>query len=61
MPTREEQWLVRAPDGTMATVLARTPLGALRRWIVKHPRVAGDVSLKLRGDTGEWIDYRVDR
>jgi hypothetical protein len=62
MPTREEQWLVRGPDGTMATVLARTAIGALRKWCVKHPRATGDVSVKIRGDdTDTWIDYNVNR
>ena len=62
MPEPEQAWLVRGPDGTMATVQARTAVGALKRWCVKHPRAVGEVSLKRRGDdTGGWIDYRVDR
>lgn len=62
MPAREEQWLVQGPDGQMATVLARTTLGALRKWCVRFPRARGDVSVKLRGDdTAEWTVYNVDR
>lgn len=62
MPSREEQFLIRGPDGTMATVLARTAVGALKRWCVAHPRAVGEVSVKRRGDdTDAWIDYRVDR
>ncbi len=63
MPTREQQYLVRGPDGTVATVNARSPLGAARRYLVRHPRTPRDseLSVKPRLVDEDWTTYKVER
>lgn len=56
---RKEAYLVRGPDGKMATVIAFSNRGAVNLFIVKHhPKRGGFVSVKPRG-RGNWTDYKV--
>lgn len=62
MPRSEEMYLLRTPGGQMATVMARSHVGALKRYLVQHPRMQpGIVSVKRRNTDEEWVEYRVDR
>ncbi len=55
-------YLVRGPDGQMATVIAHSVRGALKLWLAKHRPPAGSyVSVKLRGESGGWSDFKVTR
>ena len=56
-------YLVRGPDGTMSTVVAHSNRGALKLYLFKHPELQpGDfLSVKQRGATEDWTDYKVGR
>lgn len=58
---QEEQYLVRGPDGRMATVNAHSVRGALNLYLAKYRPADGSlVSVKPRGH-GDWADYKVTR
>ena len=63
MPTREDQYLIRRPDGTCVTVTARSLVGAIRRYVVKNPRTprGSELDVKLRTSDEAWVTYKVDR
>ena len=57
----KEQWLVRAPDGTMATVVAHSDRGAVKLYLYAYGRrlQPGDyISVQPRGH-GDWTDFKV--
>jgi hypothetical protein len=58
MPAKES-YLVRGPDGRMATIVAHSVRGALKLYLYKHRTMSGDlVSVKPRGH-GDWADFKV--
>lgn len=56
MPVKES-YLIRGPDGRMATVVAHSVRGALKIYLGKH-RQKGVVSVKVRGGDG-WNDFEI--
>lgn len=59
MSRKPQQFLVRGPDGRMATIVATSMRAALDQYIATHRTRKGDsVSVKPRGE-GDWTDYRV--
>ena len=57
----KESYLVRGPNGTMATVIAHSVRGALKLYLHKHRPAPGSfVSVKPRG-YGDWNDYKVTK
>lgn len=57
----EESYLVRGPDGRMATVISRSVRGALRYYLRQYrPPIGSFVSVKIRG-AGDWSDFKVTR
>ena len=60
MPTKET-YLVRGPDGRMASVTAHSVRGALNLYLTGKKLQSGSlVSVKPRGH-GEWADFKVTR
>lgn len=54
-------YLVRGPDGRMATVIAHSVRGAVKLYLHTRRLAQGSlVSVKPRGH-GEWVDYKVTR
>lgn len=57
----KHSYLVRGPSGTMATIIASSPRGAVNKYLAKYkPPVGGYVSAKQRGE-GDWHDFKVTR
>jgi hypothetical protein len=57
---REEQYLVRGPDGRMVTINARSLRGAMNEYLRNYkPPVGRQFSVKLRGGGGDWTHYDV--
>jgi len=55
-----DSYLVRGPDGRMATVVAHSVVGALKLYLHKNRLPKGSiVSVKLRGGDEDWSDYKV--
>lgn len=64
VPSRESQYLVQLQeDGKVATVNARSHLGAVRRYLFLHPRTptGSVVRVKERDVAEDWISYKVKR
>ena len=64
MPARERQYLVQEQDdGTIATVGARSHVGAIRRYLFKHPRTPEGTELRVKEREVDepWVTYRVSR
>ena len=60
MPAKDS-YLVRGPDGKMATIVAFSVRGALQLYLHKfRPEPGGAVSVKVRG-AGDWHDFKVTR
>lgn len=58
----KESYLVRGPDGRMATVIARSVRGALRTYMDSRRDLSpgGIVSVKVRGG-GDWENFKVSK
>ena len=59
VPTRPTMFLVRGPDGRMATVMATSSRAACDQYVASKRTKPGDlISVKQRG-ANEWRDYQV--
>lgn len=60
MPAKDS-YLVRGPDGKMATIIAYSVRGACDLYLLKYrPPIGGAVSVKVRGG-GDWTNFKVTR
>lgn len=62
MPVKA-MFLVRGPDGTMSTVVAHSTRGALKLYMsgTRRFRPGDYISVKARGSTEDWTDFKVGR
>ena len=43
----------------MSTVIAHSPRGAVKLWMAKRPKASGYVSVKARGGSDDWQDFKI--